>query len=243
MTEDRRRRLETLLAADTDEDAQASSSRMSLICARCVSELSVAGAGATVLSYPDNGDSNDGGPHRGLVYATNDVSSGLEDLQLTVGEGPCLDTFSTGGPVLIANLAYETDRWPGFTPGARALGAVAVFSFPLQVGVIRLGSLDLYRDTTGSLSGAQMTDALVLADLATQAVLHELDGHPTQDLGWLADPHTEIYQASGMLQVQLGTTTDAALMRLRAHAYLNEIPLAEVAGQVVRRELRFTPEQ
>jgi hypothetical protein len=102
---------------------------------------------------------------------TNSVSAGLEDLQLTVGEGPCLDAFASGGPVLVADLAAQTARWPAFTPAACELGAAAVFSFPLQIGVVRLGSLDLYRDVPGPLSPAELTDALILSDVATQGVV------------------------------------------------------------------------
>ncbi|GAB3288581.1 hypothetical protein [Parasphingorhabdus pacifica] len=64
-----------------------------------------------------------------------------------MGEG-CLAAFATGGPVLITDLA-ATARWPGFGPAALELGAAALFSFPHEVGVVRLGSLYLYRDVLG----------------------------------------------------------------------------------------------
>lgn len=235
MSEKRRRELEALLATDAQE--QPATSRMSLICARCVGELEVSGAGATVLTRLGDGDGRQ--TRRGLVYATNETSSGLEDLQLTVGEGPCLDAFTSGGPVLIEDLTRATDRWPAFTEQAQALGAAAVFSFPLQVGVIQLGSLDCYRVTSAPLSEKGLADALILADLASQAVVVELDGHSSDDLSWLADSHAEIHQASGMVQIQLATTTEAALLRLRAYAYTHELALAEVARRVVARDLRF----
>ena len=233
MSEGRRRELEAALAADGQ--AEQDGSRVRSICQLCVSELAVSGAGATVLAHSGNGH----GTRRGLVHATNDTSAALEDLQLTVGEGPCLDAFTSGGPVLVEDLAATTERWPAFTAEARKLGAAAVFSFPLQVGVIRLGSLDCYREQPEPFSDATVTDALILADLATQAIMAELDGHATDDLDWLADPHAEIHQASGMVQVQLGITTEDALLRLRAHAYSYELSLAEVSRRVVARELRF----
>ncbi|PPK65099.1 GAF and ANTAR domain-containing protein [Actinokineospora auranticolor] len=235
MVEDRFRRLRTLLTA---RRADQSASVVSLVCELCVAELSISGAGATVVSHLPGDES--AGMERGLVYATNPVSAGLEDLQLTVNEGPCLDAFASGGPVLVADLAAEGARWPAFTPAACELGAAAVFSFPLQVGVVRLGSLDLYRDETGPLGRVEMADALVLADLATQGVVADLDGHDVHDLSWLADPHLELHQAAGMVQVQLGSTTEVALLRLRAHAFSSGVPLAEVARQVVARTLRFT---
>ncbi|WP_020500207.1 GAF and ANTAR domain-containing protein [Sciscionella marina] len=237
MDEHRRQQLEQLLNADGDGEH---GSQMSLICTRLVTELAVTGAGATVLTQL--GDSDGHGPSRGLVHASNEVSAGLEDLQLTVGEGPCLDTFGTGGPVLVAHLANETARWPAFTRDALELGAAAVFSFPLQIGVVRLGSLDCYRDTPGPLTQAQVADALILAELATHAVITELDGHRTDDMSWLADSHAEVHQATGMVAVQLAATTDAALLRLRGYAYTNQLPLAEVASQVVGRTLRFSPD-
>jgi hypothetical protein len=235
MVENRRQRMQALLAAD---GAVRSASAVSLACERCVRELSVSGAGATVLSTMPDG--NGSSPSRGLVHATNDVSAGLEDLQLTVGEGPCLDAFASGGPVLIADLAAANGRWPAFTPAACELGAAAVFSFPLQIGVVRLGSLDLYRDTPGPLTRVELADALILSDLATQGVIADLDGHRTEDVSWLADPYAQVHQAAGMVQVQLRSTTDVALMRLRAYAFTHNVPLADVARQVVERSLRFT---
>lgn len=240
MAPERRAQLQAKWAAATDQ-AEPSASRMSVLCALAVSQLSLAGAGATVLSHL-NGDGDRKGPRRGLVHATNEVSAGLEDLQLTVGEGPCLDAFASGGPVLIAELAAETARWPGFTPGALELGAAALFSFPLQIGVVRLGSLDFYREQAGPLSQEQLSDALILADLATQVIMEELEGHATEDLGWLADPHAQVHQATGMARVQLGVGPETALLRLRGYAYIHELPLADVANQVVTRQLRFAPD-
>jgi hypothetical protein len=238
--ENRRQRLQALLAAD---GLARPASAVSLACGRCVLELSVSGAGATVLSHLSGNDGGDGDPSRGLVHATNAVSAGLEDLQLTVGEGPCLDAFASGGPVLVADLAAESGRWPAFAPAACDLGAAAVFSFPLQVGVVRLGSLDLYRDTPGLLSRVELTDALILSDLATQGVVSDIDGHDAEDVSWLVDPHAQVHQAAGMVQAQLGSTTEVALMRLRGYAFTHNLALAEVARQVVGRSLRFTEDK
>jgi len=238
--QNRRARLRELLIADRCDGSHPT---VALVCARCVKELSVTGAGATVLSHLRDGTDVPDHPTRALVHATNPTSAGLEDLQLAVGEGPCLDTFVSGGPVLVGNLAAEGVRWPAFTPGALALGAAAVFSFPLQIGVVRFGSLDLYRDTPGPLSHSEVSDALILTDMATQGIADDISGHGPADLSWLLDPHIEVHQATGMVQVQLGVSTEAALMRLRGHAFTQDVPLAEIARQVVARTLRFTQEE
>lgn len=241
MSQDRWARLDSQLDAALGQ-AETSASRMGVLCALAVTELSVDGAGATVLTTRWHGDGDGDGRtyRRGLVHATNEVSAGLEDLQLTVGEGPCLDAFVSGGPVMVTELVGAIGRWPGFASAAMEYGAAAVFSFPLHIGVYRLGSLDFYRESPTSLSDVEITDALILADLATQTIIEELDGHKAQDVSWLADPHAEVHQATGMVQVQLRTTTESALLRLRAHAYTYELPLAEVARQVTARTLRFS---
>jgi hypothetical protein len=223
---------------DADGTATTSRSRVRLICARCVSELGATGAGVTVLSEMRDGVAV--GHRRGLVFATDPTSVRLEDLQLTVGEGPCVDAYATGGPILVPDLAGDVARWPAFGSVAIELGAAAVFSFPLQVGAVRLGSLDLYRATSGGLFGPTLTDALILADLATRAVIEELDGHQVEDVTWLEDSHVEIHQAVGMVRIQLGVRSDTALLRLRAHAFTQGLSLAAVAAQVVTRTLRFS---
>ncbi|MEU8413834.1 GAF and ANTAR domain-containing protein [Amycolatopsis japonica] len=235
MANDRRQRLRTLLAQHQDGPG----SRLRHICEVCVAELAVSGAGTTVLSkVGDDGTQH----HRGLVHASNTVSARLEDLQLTVGDGPCVQAFSTGGPILVPDLTATYTRWPAFASAAAELGVAAVFSFPLRVGVARLGSLDLYRDRTGPLTPGRLADALILADWATAAVIEQLDGHSTSDISWMADPHVEIHQAVGMVKIQLGVTTEVALLRLRGHAFTAGIPLAQVARQVVTRTLRFDPD-
>jgi hypothetical protein len=47
----------------------------------------------------------------------------------------------------------------------------AVFGFPLRVGTVRLGALNLYREWSGPLSGDQNADTLVMADVAAHWVL------------------------------------------------------------------------
>lgn len=232
MTRDGSTRLQALLAL---ADGDRSSSMLELICARAVSALAVSGAGITALSHL----ADETLPQRGLVQATNTTSHQLDSLQLTVGEGPCLDAFASNAPVLVADLAADGARWPGFTPAARALGAAAVFSFPLLVGAVRLGSLNLYRDAAGDLGEQELTDALLLAEAATQALLEQIGGRGTEDAMWLTDTHTAVHEATGMAAAQLAVTMDVALLRLRAHAYTHELLVTDVAKQVTDRTLRF----
>ena len=122
----------------------------------------------------------------------------------------------------------------------------AVFGFPLHVGAVRLGALNLYRDRPGPLTDEQHADALVMADVAAQAVLvlqaNAPPGQLAAELEAGADFQYVVHQASGMVAVQLDVSVAEALMRLRAYAFGNGRPLTEVARDVVARTLRFDAE-
>jgi hypothetical protein len=185
---------------------------------------------------------------RETVYASDRVAGEVEELTLTLGEGPGVDAF-TSGPALVADLTAPDclARWPVFAPAAVHAGVRAVFALPLQVGGIRLGVLDLYRAEPGDLDREQLADALVLADTVCALLL---DAAPRRDRprpngGWpepAGSPHPEVHQATGMITVQLGVSVAVALVRLRAYAYAHDRRLRDVAGDVVARRLRFDPD-
>ena len=181
----------------------------------------------------------------GSVCSTNDVSALIEQLQYTLGEGPCVDAYHHDRPALEPDLVDPVMvRWPAFTGPAVDAGVRAVFGFPLRVGAVRLGALDLYCDRTGSLSDDQHADALVMADVAAQAVLvlqaNAPPGVLASELEAGGEFHYVVHQASGMVAVQLGVSLGQALIRMRAYAFGNDQPIAEVAKAIVARTLRLT---
>lgn len=231
MNSERRSRLWALVV----DGARGGSVAVDHVCAASISATGVdsAAVAVTLRASP-----------REVLCASDRTASELEELTLTLGEGPCV-AASSGGPDLIADLAAPEclARWPAFAPAAVLAGVHAVFALPLQVGGIRLGVLDLYRARAGGLDGEQLADALVLADTAC-AVL--LDGgwrhRSTQDEGRPEQAglqHPEVHQATGMVTVQLGVTAEVALIRLRAFAYSHDRRLRDVARDVVARRLRF----
>lgn len=205
------------------------------LCDVCAEVAAMSGAGIMLMS---------GEMFEGSVCSSNEVSALIEDLQYTLGEGPCLDAYHRDRPVLEPDLADPgTPRWFAFTPRAVEAGARAVFGFPLQVGAIRLGALNLYRDQPGPLSEGQYVDALVLAGVAARSLLVMQAQAPPGALAPALEVGANfrfvVHQASGMVAVQLGVGVGEALVRLRAHAFGNERLLAEVAEEVVGRQLRF----
>jgi hypothetical protein len=211
-------------------------------CAAAVTAAGVSGAGLTVMTRTDSGR---------VVCVTDDVSARVEELQLTLGEGPCVDAYSTGAPVLSADLADRDvlRRWPAFAPAAKHVGAAAIYAFPLQMGAVRLGVMDLYRREPRSLASGELRDALVLAETATLLLLGREAADPDDAsevqgglLGEREGYRAEIDQATGMVSVQLGVGVEEAFLRLRAHAYAQDRALTDVARDVVGRRLRFPPD-
>jgi GAF domain-containing protein len=197
--------------------------------------IGVSGTGVMLMS---------GDVPRGSLCTTDAVSATIEDLQFTLGEGPCVDAYHQDRVVLEPDLADpRTPRWSAFTPGALKAGARAVFGFPLRVGTVRLGALNLYMDRPGPLSDDQHADALVLADVVAHWVLDvQADAPPgtlAEELEAGADFHFSLNNAAGMVSVQLDVSVTEALIRLRAYAFATGRPLTEVADDVVARRLRI----
>jgi len=183
---------------------------------------------------------------RETLHATDRLASELEELTLTLGEGPGVDAIENG-PVLVADLmaGHWSARWPAFTSGTVRAGTRAVFALPLRVGAIRLGVMSLYRSGPGALGTDQLADALLLADMACALLLDaaQHDHSPGGRQPEQARPrHPEVHQATGMLTVQLGVSAAVALSRLRAYAYAHDRRLRDVAADVVARRLRFDAE-
>jgi hypothetical protein len=178
-----------------------------------------------------------------LVAVTGGWVRNLEELQYTVGEGPGVEAYGSGGPVLVPDLAAAGRRWPGFIDLAAAqLGAV--FAFPLQEGAIRLGSLTLYRRRPGALSTEELADSAALADLATTALLVDTgdgstDGADVAPWAREGSPghYDDVNVATGMLAAELRISIEDAFLRLRAHAFSHNQPLLEVARAVLERRL------
>ncbi|MEU4704408.1 ANTAR domain-containing protein [Nonomuraea dietziae] len=190
-----------------------------------------------------------GADSQSLVFATDEVARQVAELQFTLGEGPGVEAWSYGGTCLAADLSSPATgaRWPWFAPATVQAGARAVFAFPLQAGAIRLGTLDLYRAQSGPLTAEQLADALTFAAAALGVMLHT--AHPqagpaqeVQPFGGMDESRAEVYQATGMIAVQLDASLAEALLRLRAHAFAEGVGVAEIARLVVARNLRFDPE-
>jgi GAF domain-containing protein len=208
------------------------------ICQLCIPIVGISGAGISLMTAVGN---------RSVVCVTDAVAGVIEDLQFTLGEGPCIEATQTQRPVLVPDLnspvAGVALRWPGFIAGAREAGVRAVFAFPLIVGVTNVGALDLHRCVDGKLTAEQMAAALQAADSAALGLLNLGDGAQTVlEADWDADAtgQMQVHQATGMVMVQMGVTVEEAFVTLQARAFGDGRRLADIATDVVERRLRFS---
>jgi hypothetical protein len=206
------------------------------LCAACLSALPVSGVGVALMTVD--------GPSGVVLAVTDERARQLEELQFALGEGPCVEASNGGRPVLEPDLAAAgSPRWPRFSAAVLDAGVHAVFAFPMRVGAIRVGVLDLYRDTPGQLTSANLVEALAFADAATEVVLH-LEDHFGNDrvpaaLTGPIDSRAVVHQATGMIAIQLDVPLAEALLKLRAHAYAMGRTVSAVAADVVNRRMSF----
>jgi hypothetical protein len=184
------------------------------------------------------------------VCATDSGAARIDELQFSLGDGPCVESFRTGRAVLVADITDPVEtRWPVFAAAAAETGARGMFVFPLHIGATRIGVLDCYRDTPGTLSDDELSGALRAADAAVWVLLDRPEPHGVNDEPDAMDTtewvdattlsRAEVHQATGMLIAQSELDAPAALARLRARAFSTGRTITEVADDVLARRLRL----
>lgn len=206
------------------------------LCAPFLAALPVTGAAISTLDGPFGSE---------IVCASDAVAARLDEVQIDFGEGPSWEAMLTGTPVLEPDVARTTSaRWPMALLAIQEIGLAAVFAFPMRVGALRIGSVDLYNRRSGSLGRLVVQDAIALTDVAARQVLHralvhaERDGTPGQ--GGERYSRREVHQATGMVAAQAVVSAADALLLLRADAYTNGCSVRERSRDVIARRADFT---
>jgi hypothetical protein len=223
-----------LLAAAKALSAQ--DSRVSL-CESFVVGLDVQRAAISMLGDPFGVET---------VCASDSEAARLEELQLDLGEGPTWQALADEAPVAVPNIqAPDAPRWPILAEALRDASVRSIYAFPMTVGPLRVGAVNLYSDVENALAEEVLPEAAALASLAAREVLR-------RSLAQLADvedgvgrseffSRREIHQAAGMVVAQLGLPPDDALLIMRAHAFATHRTLRELAASVVARRVTFGP--
>lgn len=211
----------------------------SLVSRICPTAVQVVGSDGAGLSLQTNGR------QIGPVCSHGLGAEQGEDLQLTLGIGPCRDALTIGELVEASDLSSD-DPWPGFTSELLAAGIRSVRSFPLQLGGARLGALTLYGRDARSLSEEEVADGYVLARLAAYVVVasqaHMSDHALMAELESGFERLAPVYQATGIVMAQLDVSAAEALVRLRARAFSESRTLIELSNDVVSGVVGFDRE-
>jgi GAF domain-containing protein len=189
------------------------------------------------------------GASSGTLGVSSAPARVYDELQFTLGEGPCLDSVSHQAPVLVADLADPDDnRWPIYGPALLSHQIRGVFAMPVIVAGEHIGALDLFRAQPGRLEEEHLTGAFAAAELAGVPLLDVMNAdlyaavNDPESNAW-AELHalsrTEVSQATGMIVAQLGVEPAEALVRLRAHAYATGRSSTDVARDILDRRLRL----
>lgn len=205
------------------------------LCTPFVDLLPVTGASISVFGLP--------GRHLALC-SSDTLAARLEELQFDLGEGPDWVVARTGLTVISSDLVNDPHPdWPVFAGEIAALNVGAVFAFPVKVGAVTVGVVDLYRTTPGALDANALSRARSLARAvagpAVRAAVWSANDDESPENRANPAIRREVHQAIGMILVQLETTATEAFSLLRAHAFTAGRTLEEVAADVVARRLDF----
>lgn len=171
-----------------------------------------------------------------LLAATTEEARELELFQLQADEGPCVDCYSTGQPVSVADLSAASRRWPRFVPAALDAGFASVHAVPMRAAGIVLGALGLFGSRPGELSEADRLVAQTLAHVACVAILQERAPTPATVMPQLRSALASrviVEQAKGFLRETLDISVEEAFRLLRAYARANGEHLTDVARRLM----------
>jgi hypothetical protein len=171
-----------------------------------------------------------------VLAATSEETRELELFQLQADEGPCVDCYSSGQPVSVADIQAEADRWPRFVPAALDAGFASVHAVPMRAAGIVMGALNLFGTRPVALNDADLLVGQTLAHVATVAILQEHPPTPATVMPQLRSAltgRTLVEQAKGFLREILDVSVEDAFTLLRSYARANGEHLTDVARRLM----------
>ena len=172
-----------------------------------------------------------------VVASSTERTRLLELFQLQNNEGPCLDCYQIGEPVLVPDLLSAAERWPQFVFVALEEGFRSVHALPLRLRNETIGAINLFSFSSGALTDEDLLLGRALADVATIGILQERAIRRTETLSeqlqGALNSRVIIEQAKGVLSERGGLDMDMAFALLRRYARDNNLHLREVARGVV----------
>ena len=180
-----------------------------------------------------------------LVAASTEQARVMELFQIQNDEGPCLDCYRSGQPVIVSDIrpGGAAARWPRFAAAALEMGYAGVHAIPMRLRDQVIGTLNLFKTKPNGLAPAVVVAATALVDVATIGILQERALRQQEvvagQLQVALNSRVIIEQAKGVLAERLRVTPDEAFVILRRYARDRNHPLTDLSGDVIRGTVRI----
>ncbi len=205
---------------------------LTVLADRCIEVVDVAAAGLMLA--------NPAGELR-VLASSSEAMRILELFEKQADEGPCVDCYRSGRPIVNVKLDGAGTRWPRFAPKAIEAGFRSVHALPMRLRGQTIGALNMFQVDADETSDTDVAAAQALADVATIAILAHRSAADAQALN---EQLTEalktrivIEQAKGIVSERAGLVMDRAFDRLRRHARNHNLRLTDVASAISTKAL------
>jgi hypothetical protein len=179
------------------------------------------------------------------VSSSDAVAARVDELQFDLGEGPCWDVVAGGEPVFEPEIQTRPrHQWPAFIEAIRQEPVGALFAFPLSIGTLRIGALDIYHTQAAELSDEHARQVAAMAGQISRYVMRRAlriagEPEPTQS----GHARRTVHQATGFVIAQLGLDPEGAYLLIQGQSLVQGRSMAEVARDIVERRLTFTSDE
>jgi len=160
---------------------------------------------------------------------TSELPYQLDELQMTFGEGPCVEAALDELIVRTEDFRSE-ERWPRYSAAAVELGVFSALSLKLYTADRTAGALNLFSFKPNAFDAQDETTGVVLAAHAAAAILASRQG---EQLESALSTRDRIGQAKGIIMERFGIDDVQAFEMLRRLSQDSNTRLIEVAQRVV----------
>ncbi len=174
--------------------------------------------------------------------STDDVARRIDQIEIEVGEGPCVDAIVEEAYQHDADLTDGTTPWPRFAERIVAETTVrSAIGYRLLLDGDKVGALNLFSDVPGGLTERSADTGAVIASFASVALMAIRAREEAATLRQGLSSNREIGKAVGLLMAAHHINGQEAFELLRNTSQELNMKLAQVASQVIEgQESQFT---
>jgi signal transduction protein with GAF and PtsI domain len=184
------------------------------------------GAGVSLIQHSE----------RVSVGSTDDLVRTADDLQYSLGEGPCLTAWSSRTPVSIEDTTTD-QRFPQWSAAAAEAGICSCYSVPLLRSRDSIGAMKVYSRVPAAFDDADRTRLTSLSVAASALLGHvqtsETSTRISSELRESLRSRDVVGIAKGILMQREGFSEAEALAALTARARRTGIPFRQLTANIV----------